>query len=78
MGLAGSTLSLGVLISAVLLAVVDLGRLIARLGGAALGRDGGRTRGRRDRPPLPTRRLASRREQRERKAAPRPCRSRRR
>lgn len=38
MGLAGSTLSLGVLISAVLLAVVDLGRLIARLGGAALRR----------------------------------------
>ncbi|WP_438040078.1 metallophosphoesterase [Sorangium sp. So ce128] len=38
MGLAGSTLSLGVLISAVLLAVVDLGRLIARLGGVALRR----------------------------------------
>ncbi|WP_437913542.1 metallophosphoesterase [Sorangium sp. So ce302] len=38
MGLGGSTLSLGVLISAVLLAVVDLGRLIARLGRAALGR----------------------------------------
>ncbi|WP_437712783.1 metallophosphoesterase [Sorangium sp. So ce448] len=38
MGIAGSTLSLGVLISAVLLAVVDLGRLIARLGRALLGR----------------------------------------
>ncbi|WP_437295901.1 metallophosphoesterase [Sorangium sp. So ce426] len=38
MGLGGSTLSLGVLISAVLLAVVDLGRLIARLVRAALGR----------------------------------------
>ncbi|WP_437588871.1 metallophosphoesterase [Sorangium sp. So ce1000] len=38
MGLGGSTLSLSVLISAVLLAVVDLGRLIARLVGAALER----------------------------------------
>ncbi|WP_437505189.1 metallophosphoesterase [Sorangium sp. So ce1099] len=38
MGLGGSTISLAILISAVLLAVVDLGRLIARLGGAALAR----------------------------------------
>ncbi|WP_437733083.1 metallophosphoesterase [Sorangium sp. So ce1335] len=38
MGLGGSTVSLAVLISAVLLAVVDLGRLIARLGRAALAR----------------------------------------
>ncbi|WP_433930887.1 metallophosphoesterase [Sorangium cellulosum] len=38
MGLGGSTISLAVLISAVLLAVVDLGRLLARLGRAALAR----------------------------------------
>ncbi|WP_437688360.1 metallophosphoesterase [Sorangium sp. So ce176] len=38
MGLVGSTISLAVLISAVLLAVVDLGQLIARLGRAALAR----------------------------------------
>ncbi|WP_438016570.1 metallophosphoesterase [Sorangium sp. So ce315] len=44
MGLGGSTISLAVLISAVLLAVVDLGRLIARLGRAALARAGGSAR----------------------------------
>ncbi|WP_437621763.1 metallophosphoesterase [Sorangium sp. So ce1151] len=38
MGLGGSTISLAILLSAVLLAVVDLGGLIARLGGAALAR----------------------------------------
>ncbi|WP_437778791.1 metallophosphoesterase [Sorangium sp. So ce1097] len=41
MGLGGSTISLAVLISAVLLAVVDLGRLVARLGRAALARASG-------------------------------------
>ncbi|WP_437763529.1 metallophosphoesterase [Sorangium sp. So ce281] len=64
MGLAGSTLSLGVLLSAVLLAVVDLGRLIARLGRAALRRAtaAARAEGRTSRPadaaPRPTERGA--------------------
>ncbi|XXT18657.1 metallophosphoesterase [Sorangium sp. So ce429] len=45
MGLGGSTISLAILISAVLLAVVDLGGLIARLGGAALARTTAAARG---------------------------------